>query len=288
MSLLKALMPAIAALSSPAQATPPATPPAINDPMLKFEQQQMFQPQVPPDVNAPPKYPSLLAPKQMNLTDQLKPLQQIQQEAADKYIAEKEALTQDRSEEVRTILEQTQATKNRVPYKYLVLHKPGLNNKDETVAFMQKKGVGYNELFNQAGLNIRLGSPDLRTVHIKQPTHPERLAKTIKEQRPDITNENAYGFAVWGGLNEKTNPRLFERIAEIYAKEGIPLERMVGKKMLPNYPVGHGQIQHSPEGAKYARQTLSKGKEEGSDLQKLFIDNWDTFGKLVNKLKEQK
>ena len=141
MSLLKALMPAIAALSSPAQATPPA----INDPMLKFEQQQMFQPQVPPDVNAPPKYPSLLAPKQMNLTDQLKPLQQIQQEAADKYIAEKEALTQDRSEEVRTILEQTQATKNRVPYKYLVLHKPGLNNKDETVAFMQKKGVGYNE-----------------------------------------------------------------------------------------------------------------------------------------------
>ena len=276
-------MPAIATLSS-AQAAPPA----INDPMLKFEQQQMFQPQVPPDVNTPPKYPSLLAPKQMHLTDQLKPLQQIQQEAADKYITEKEALTQDRSEEVRTILEQTQATKNRVPYKYLVLHKPGLNNKDETVAFMQKKGVGYNELFNQAGLNIRLGSPDLRTVHIKQPTHPERLAKTIKEQRPDITNENAYGFAVWGGLNEKTNPRLFERIAEIYAKEGIPLERMVGKKMLPNYPVGHGQIQHSPEGVESPRQTLSKGKEEGSDLQKLFIDNWDTFGKLVNKLKEEK
>lgn len=211
MSLLKALMPAIAAVSS-AQAAPPAVvaPPAINDPMLKFEQQLMFQPQVPPDVNAPP--PPAAIPKQISKSYSPDPEYQKRIDEAVKkipFIKQKDFPIRDQANQfaidnkidpelfLAQVLHETSGLK-----RYPSLNPGGVKPSGKTIEFINSQPDDSRDQVARKLTQVQ-GTRENLTSNVKDLksyfSHPDSKFETPKKEQDirNITNEQL------AGLNEK-------------------------------------------------------------------------------------
>ena len=293
MSLLKALMPAIAALSSPAQAAPPATP----DPMLKFEQQQMFQPQVPPDVKTPPPNTSTsLSPASVQLQQQ----QVLADIAKVKKARPHNNRTLEQDDRFRAMLNLNGIDVRPPSDKNYVVHwtadefryfkdKYGKNNflQDKAGSLIPKTAKGLEDSMKADGSRVnkimtgmRGDNPSLfnsvpfdKNVilgHVMGAKKGSQKPITGSEQtesgntifETNANNRNSYGIEVAfdpskpGDFSEEGKTVLRNHLIQTMIEQGIP----------PSQLFAHGEIQRDKSGGKQAGEMVDFIKDFRANL----------------------
>ena len=217
MNPLNALMPLIATLSSPAQATPVATvvapkqvvaPKVGPDPMQSFEQRQMFQPQVPPDVRTPPPNTSAsLSPASVQLLQQqvLADIAKVKKEKP----GNERTLTQDADFASQRRLLGIADSKNPPSDKNYIVHWTGDDfryksiNPDGTKNYLKDKDGNY----------IPKTAKELESSMRKEKKAVNDIMTGITSENPTIKSSTPYGGKVghidpdkWKGVPYIYNP----------------------------------------------------------------------------------
>lgn len=170
-----------------------------------------------------------------------------------------------------------------VSFKGLVFHIPAKENMEDQKIASKKDKSGYNIIIDENGDANYYANPEISAQQIKKPTDSERKAETISEDvrkvYKDWSNSNTLSMGIMGGLTEKNKPTVFDIAARLFATYNLPL--------IKESIIGHGEIQHTPKGQKWPRQTLGKkNTPEGQEFKNFILENWDSFTERVNMYKK--